>query len=753
MTKHKAIGIDLGTTNSCVAWVDDAGHTAMVPNAEGDLLTPSVVLFDDSEVVVGKEARNACIVEPSRVAIWVKRDMGSPLYSRPIRGEYLPPEVIQACILRKLRSDVIHSLGPEAQVVITVPAYFDEPRRKATADAGEMAGLRVLDIVNEPTAGALAFGEVLGYLSPNSSPQRSLTVLVYDLGGGTFDSTLLRLSPGNFQMIATDGDVQLGGYDWDMRMVAHVAEAFKRAHGTDPRADAGAASRLYREVVDAKHTLSSRTRTTVRLDHAGQHFECEVTRQAFEEMTSDLLERTTYTTRQLLAAARLDWRNVDRVLLVGGATRMPIVARTLEQISGIRPDHMVNPDEAVARGAALYAHYLLSKTTPGAEPATFEVSNVNAHSLGVEGIESETHRKRNVILIPRNTMLPAKVCQRFATKIEGQRSIVVQVLEGESTLPHECTGIGRTTVRNLPAGLSQGWPVEVTFEYGTNGRLTVRAAVTGTNRDTVLELERDAGLSREGLARWKQVVSSPGGFGGYERALAEAMRTVATAATDAAAQGWAMPAPASVPLPSAAPPAAAPRASVAGSSPTATPPVPGIMPSASPAPRTPPAAPWVSSPQPVAAVPNPPAQRPVPGWQPPTATWQGAPVPGTGGPPIGQPAWPASAVPGPAAPGGGTAVAFPSGGMPPIPSVQAGPPAGVAPWAAQPGVGYTPAPPGPASFPRQTYVAREAGPGMGRRVLNLLGHVLAAAFGLFVSYLILKYWFQIDLSQWLRPPR
>jgi molecular chaperone DnaK len=708
MTQHKAIGIDLGTTNSCVAWVDEAGHTALVPNAEGDLLTPSVVLFDDAEVVVGKEARNAFIVDPARVAIWVKRDMGAPLYSRPIRGEYLPPEVIQACILRKLRNDVVHKLGPESQVVITVPAYFDEPRRKATADAGEMAGLRVLDIVNEPTAAALAFGEVLGYLSRQASPQQSLTVLVYDLGGGTFDATLLRLSPGNIQMMATDGDVQLGGYDWDMRLVAHAADAFRRVHGTDPRTDAGSASRLYRDVLEAKHTLSSRNRATIRLDHAGNHFECEVTRQAFEELTADLLERTTYTARQLLTAAKMDWQNVDRVLLVGGATRMPAVARTLEKISGIRPDHTVNPDEAVARGAALYAHYLLSNATPGATPAAFEVGNVNAHSLGVEGIEAETLRKRNVILIPRNTALPARVSQRFATKQEDQRSIVVQVLEGESALPQECTAIGRTAVRNLPAGLAQGWPVEVTFEYGTNGRLTIRAAVSGTSRETVLELERDGGLSHEGLARWKQVVSSSAGFNAYEAALAEVFRSVPpipTQAGQSADQGWSLPPPS----PPSARPMTPPIPAVQPVVPLATPPIPGAT--------AKPAAAFLSPP---------PAPQPTTGVPSPTAIWQGLPPSGLHSP-----------------------APVPAVGSPPSPPAVPWPPSPPAmaanPWDAQ-HVGYAPMP------PRQDVTEwRDRQPSVARRVFNVCGHILAAGLGLLVGYLLL-HWLQPDRFPEFRLP-
>ena len=523
------VGIDLGTTNSAAAWVDPSGRTEMLRNSEGDLLTPSVVLFDEAEVIVGKEARRVAGIYPDRVAQWVKRDMGAPVYSRPIRGEFLPPEVIQACILRKMKADIAAAIGPAAKVVLTVPAYFDEPRRKATADAGEMAGLSLLDIVNEPTAAALGFGEVLGYLGPAGSLLGQINVMVYDLGGGTFDATLLRLAPGDVRTLATDGDVQLGGHDWDARLVDYAAAAFQQAHGQDPRQDPAALNRLYEAAVEAKHTLSARGHAAMRVELAGIAMEVPVTREQFEEMTADLLERTAYTSRQLLAAAGLQWSDVARILLVGGSTRMPMVGPMLHRLTGIAPDRTVNPDEAVARGAALYAHYLLSAPERGGGGATFQVTNVNSHSLGVEGIDPATLRKINVILIPRNTPLPAQATERFATKSDAQRSIAIQVLEGESALPGECTAIGRTVIRDLPAGLPKQWPVEVTFAYGTNGRLSVRGVVPGTHREVTLELERDVGLSREGISRWKQAVDSAAGFDRFEALVQEVLQVPAAA--------------------------------------------------------------------------------------------------------------------------------------------------------------------------------------------------------------------------------
>lgn len=522
MATPRPIGIDLGTTNSCVATIDSSGRTAMVRNAEGDILTPSVVFFDDTEVVVGKEARKVAAIKTGQVAEWVKRDMGSPVYSRPIRGQYLPPEVIQACVLRKLRSDAVASLGPDLAAVITVPAYFDEPRRKATADAGEMAGLAVLDIVNEPTAAALAFGESLGYLAAAGVPRERMNVAVYDLGGGTFDATLLRLAPGDIRTLATDGDVQLGGFDWDMRLLNHAADWFKTNYRADPRDDPASWQRLYDGVVEAKHSLTARARATIRIEHAGHSAECLITREQFQELTADLLERTAYTSRQLMTAAQMKWPDLNRILLVGGSTRMPVVPQMLQQMTGLAPDHTVNPDEAVARGAALFANYLLAKRTAGTAGPMFRVTDVNAHSLGIEGIDQETLRKTNVILIPRNTALPARFTHRFVTRSENQRSIAIQVLEGESTLPGECNAIGRTVIRDLPMSLPKGWPVEITFEYGTNGRLNVHAVVQGTPNAVTLELERDNSLSIAGISRWKQVVCDFGGFSTFANVLPEA---------------------------------------------------------------------------------------------------------------------------------------------------------------------------------------------------------------------------------------
>lgn len=517
MAKRRAVGIDLGTTYSAAAWVNETGHSALIPNADGDLLTPSVVLFEDRGIVVGKEAKKVAVLYPDRVASCVKRDMGKPVYTRPIAHQYLPPEVIQSYILKELEATVLRAVGPDQAVVITVPAYFDDPRRKATWHAGELAGLNVLDIVNEPTAAALAFGEDIGYLDREGSRDQ-MFVMVYDLGGGTFDVTLIDMRPGDLRTVCTDGDVQLGGWDWDQRLVDYMAEVFQGEHQVDPRQSPFTLQKMLAEAEDAKHTLSARHRAVVHLTHQEKTSHIVLSRNLFEQRTADLLERTRYTTRELLATAGLEWKDIGRILLTGGSTRMPMVQRMLRELSGIEPDRSVNPDEAVARGAAIYADYLLKS---GDDRRSFDVSNVNAHSLGVEVFEPGTGRRRNRILIPRNSRLPASKTEEFVTREENQKNVSVQVLEGESYNPDECSMIGRTLIRNLPANLPQGSPVTVTYEYGTNGRLSVRARMVWTDQEVRLELERSADLSLDRLKSWKLVVHQETGLDGFHDLVEE----------------------------------------------------------------------------------------------------------------------------------------------------------------------------------------------------------------------------------------
>ncbi len=500
-----AVGIDLGTTFSVLAKLDEAGMPMTVVNAEGDSSTPSMVLFESNDApVVGKEALKAFASESHRVADASKRDMGRRVYHKTINDKHYPPEVIGAFILNKIRGDAIAQLGPFTKAVITVPAYFDEVRRKATQDAGYMAGLDVLDIINEPTAAAIAFGVRHGFLKPDDDPQKPLTVLVYDLGGGTFDVTVMEIRGTNYITLATDGDVQLGGYDWDQRLVDLVAEKFIRAHMVDPREDPALSGKLWRECEDAKRTLSSRPKATIPCDYKGFCDRFEVTRQEFEEATQDLLDRTRFTMTQTLKAAGLEWSGLDRFLLTGGSTRMPMVRNMVKQVSGKEPDTSVAADEAVAHGAALRAGQVMARSQ--GKPPTFKIKNVNSHSLGVVGIDPLTKRKRNGILIPRNTPLPVTAKREFKTAKENQRSILVQIVEGESPSADDCTPIGRCSVRHLPEGLKARYPVEVCFHYQANGRLKVRVHVPNTDRQVETEIVRENGLNKEHMDAWRKYI-------------------------------------------------------------------------------------------------------------------------------------------------------------------------------------------------------------------------------------------------------
>jgi molecular chaperone DnaK len=501
-----AVGIDLGTTFSAIAHLDDVGRPQVLANLEGDKTTPSVVLMDGRDVIVGKEASKAMATDMEYIAECAKRDLGHRAYHSQIAGEEFPPEVIQAWVLDKLRKDARGQLGDFRKVVITVPAYFDEVRRKATQDAGYIAGLDVLDIINEPTAAALAFGFQQNRLFIGDADDVEPTrVLVYDLGGGTFDVTIMEIGSGEFVTLATDGDMQLGGRDWDQRLVDFVAEAFIRKHGLDPRIDPNARGRLLRDCEDAKRTLSARHKTFVTCDFGGHADRVEITREQFEDMTRDLLERTAFTTRHVLQTADMQWSQIDRVLMVGGSTRMPAVVEMLRKVSGKEPDVTISPDEAVAQGAAIHAGLLLDRLQ--GRPPRVRVRNVNSHSLGVVATDPKTTRKQTAFLIPRNTPLPAKAKRVFKTLKDGQKSIMVQIVEGESSDPSGCTQIGKCTVRDLPKDLPAGTPIEVRFQYRQNGRLRVSVNVAGTGKNVTHDIRRANNLTREAMDEWRQRIS------------------------------------------------------------------------------------------------------------------------------------------------------------------------------------------------------------------------------------------------------
>jgi molecular chaperone DnaK len=502
--QQSPLGIDLGTTYSVVAHLDESGRPVTVSNGTGDLLTPSALFFDDDGVVVGKEAVKSCVLTPDLYVECFKRDMGSAFARRRIRGVEAPPEVLSALVLERLKQDAERRLGPLRQAVITVPAFFDETRRKATQEAGRLAHLEVLDIINEPTAAALAYGHQHGLLQStgSSSDGKPMRVLVYDLGGGTFDVTILEINGARFRTLATDGDVLLGGKDFDERLVNSIAEQFVAAHGIDPRSEPQDAAQLWMDAQELKHTLSERTKASVVCFHAGIRMRIEVTRQQFEEWTRDLLERTETTTSLVVRQAGLGWSAIDRVLLVGGSSRMPMITDMLRRVTGKEPDCSQSPDEAVAHGAALYAGMLMAGRN-GAESRKYELINVNSHSLGVVGVHAKTRERVNVILIPKNTPLPCRVVRTFKTARDDQRSVKVAVVEGESPRPEACIALGACIVRDLPPGLPQNTPVEVEYAYHANGRIAVSARVPSIRYSQRVEIKRDDAQTIGDLNAWK----------------------------------------------------------------------------------------------------------------------------------------------------------------------------------------------------------------------------------------------------------
>lgn len=539
MSKVYAVGIDLGTTNSVVAYVTDAGRTAMLDNEMGDYVTPSAVYFDDDGTIVGKAAVKAGLFDPDRVAREAKRDFGQPVCERRVRGKEFPPEVIQGCVLAHLKSLADAKTPGSYRVVVTVPAFFDQQRRKAVEDSAQIAGLDLLDIINEPTAAALAYAEQHGYLSANelgeaagrgtgAAEKPPLHLLVYDLGGGTFDVTVIELRQGKTRTLATDGDVRLGGTDWDRRLADYFAQKFESQFRLDPRDDPASGERLLRLAEDTKQTLSARNRVMVCIEHQHHKLDLEITREQFEILTADFLERTAHTTRETLAASGLGPDQIDKIVLAGGATRMPMVTKMLESLFDRVPDQTLNPDESVARGAAIYAAHLLFEAGADTPALNCQIIDVNSHSLGIEGVDPITGKRQNTILIPRNTPLPTSALHKFVTKRPDQDTISVRVLEGESADPAACILIGQAAMRDVPAGLPKGAHIEVIYQYLANGRLTIQLRIPDPRgngpplKEMSVELRREGDLSDDRIHTWRSAVET-GDFSQLARAVKEVL--------------------------------------------------------------------------------------------------------------------------------------------------------------------------------------------------------------------------------------
>jgi molecular chaperone DnaK len=521
MSKARAVGIDLGTTCSAISYVDEMGRSAMFRDPQGQLLIPSMVFFEDDELVFGNAAKQAASTQPNRIAEYVKRDLGQTAYSRAINGELLPVEVVEACLLKKLRDDFSAQGGPKPAIVLSMPGCFDQAQRKALLDAGRIAALDVLGTITDTLAAALAFAEQQGYLSRGAAAEKPpCRILVFDLGGGMLDVAIVEVKPGRLRTLAVRGDARLGGRDWDLRLADVLAAEFEKRFGQDPRHDMASVRRLVQAAEEAKQTLSARGQSRVRVERSTNSVDVTVTRQMLEQATADLLDRGNRIAEQVLAQSGLEWRDLSHLLMVGGATRMPMIGKMLKALTGMKAVPNLHPDEALARGAALYAERLLAARENRTSSVQIEITDLTSRNLGVEWTDPESDHAENVVIIPRGTELPCGTASKITTQVEDQSSIVIQLLEGDSRSAEECSRIGQIVIRDLPAGLPKNWPIEVRYQYTPDGRLQVQAQLQKSGEPLTVQWQREGALGENQVADWKGVLSGTEGLTAIHNQLA-----------------------------------------------------------------------------------------------------------------------------------------------------------------------------------------------------------------------------------------
>lgn len=503
------VGIDLGTTFSAVAFINQFGKPEIIPNREGDRTTPSVIFFDEGGIpIVGKEARNQAIIDPIRTVRFVKREMGNPSFRFNLDGKDYFPEDLSAMILKKLKNDAEAFLGENiSKAVISVPAYFKDAQREATRQAGLLAGLEVIRILNEPTAAALSYGV--------DKAQSSQVIMVYDFGGGTFDVTIMKITENEFSILVTDGDAKLGGKDIDNRLVDYFAEEFMKEHKIDLKTEPHTHQDLWDKAEIAKKDLSFRNNLAVTLSAGGKTLRIDINREKLLDLIKDLIQRTEDCINRVVNAANLEWSQISLILLAGGSSRIPAIKEMIKRVSGKDAAKDINPDECVAMGAAIQAIVTRGKGE-GCSPERTNVAveeivvkDVASHSLGIIALSSDRQKHINSIIIPRFTPIPCEKKRIYGTNEDNQEKVEIEILQGENEDPRspEVNLIGKVQLNNLPSQKAGDLRIEVALRYDVDGVIEVVAKELMSGKMTrEVVMQKAGGLSDEILKEKKELL-------------------------------------------------------------------------------------------------------------------------------------------------------------------------------------------------------------------------------------------------------